>query len=758
MGEIKVQIVPNKLKSLQLNSKNIKTPIEIEENPTHYYSTLAKQWAVLMNGMVQDEDYSSKYWANQSKQWAETSIAAGENAANLGNLLNENYTSYSNDLQQTTKAGIESIQLEQENILTEIDEAKQEINTATIKSIEDITETKLNSINKIDNEANTQINNIKSTGFYMQDGKLYYIDENGEPKEYISASGSSLPLGAPVVMDRILSFEESKGLALQGTYVYKNAATGRYGYADFYEKYTAAKSAGTPTQVTLGDSTITMYVNTNGLTFYDIADKAVIDNFFNTYGIADYYGVDTENERIFLPRNNYFWQFTTDTTKVNQFNKAGLPNATGSVGTLMGNPVIGQSGGLSSTHLNLNQHTTGGGGDLGWRTLNLDLSQSNPTYGNSDTVQPPSSNKLLYYVVGNTEQETAITDVVDITSSANDTLPEFYNFYSDEDMTVTGAYVNASLGSWLSGTLYETSYNKLVQELTNPVAGRSVKSYTDTYNEYDFVINQDNITFRLPICTKQRVLVAKKDATADDNRWYNLYSDGWCEQGGRITTQQTVTYLRAFKDKNYNLTFGNGSPTSYTGTIQLKEFGWYGTNGLTATGYTGTADANHTKDWCARGYTAIPQPSEYNLGLNLYFKLGNALQNQDIINVAEVLSALNLKADIDLSNINAAAQLTIANLACPDMGSGITLSNGSASNPYNYPYPVMFYGTQANMQADSVLYISTTKNGTTYTGLNGGVSGQGRRQSFSWLIPANYNFYISSFETSKVFPLIGGNH
>ncbi len=74
----------------------------------------------------------------------------------------------------------------------------------------------------------------------------------------------------------------------------------------------------TPTQVTLGDSTITMYVNANGLTFYDIADKAVIDNFFNTYGIADYYGVDTENERIFLPRNNYFWQFTTDTTKVKE--------------------------------------------------------------------------------------------------------------------------------------------------------------------------------------------------------------------------------------------------------------------------------------------------------------------------------------------------------------------------------------------------------------------------------------------------------
>ena len=72
-----------------------------------------------------------------------------------------------------------------------------------------------------------------------------------------------------------------------------------------------------------------------------------------------------------------------------------MPNATGSVGAFTGNPVVGQSGGLSSTHSSLNQHTIGGGGDLGWRALYLNLSASNSIYGNSDTVIPPSQSTLL---------------------------------------------------------------------------------------------------------------------------------------------------------------------------------------------------------------------------------------------------------------------------------------------------------------------------------------------------------------------------
>ena len=218
-----------------------------------------------------------------------------------------------------------------------------------------------------------------------------------------------LKMGMTVVLDKVLSFEESQGLALQGTYVYKTAIAGeRYGYPDFYEKYVDFKNNATATQTTLGSSTITIYTNANGLQFYNIADKGVVDTFFNSTGIADYYGVDEANERILLPRNNKFWQFTTNTGEVNDYVEAGLPNITGGFGS------------YASWDAYANGAFTKTTGAAGWKggvdgvqaKVTLDASKSNSIYGNSNTVQPPSSKKLLYYVVGNTVSDTSWVDVV----------------------------------------------------------------------------------------------------------------------------------------------------------------------------------------------------------------------------------------------------------------------------------------------------------------------------------------------------------
>ena len=51
---------------------------------------------------------------------------------------------------------------------------------------------------------------------------------------------------------------------------------------------------------------ITVKVHSNGHKFYDIADKSAVDEYFNTMGSAWFYGIDTELERIFLPRTNFF--------------------------------------------------------------------------------------------------------------------------------------------------------------------------------------------------------------------------------------------------------------------------------------------------------------------------------------------------------------------------------------------------------------------------------------------------------------------
>lgn len=253
------------------------------------------------------------------------------------------------------------------------------------------------------------------------------------------------------VLDYVLPYEKSEGWALQGTYVYKTAILNeRYGYPTFIDECIKQKNQSVPTEITLGNSTITMYLHDNGHRFYDISDKSVVDTWFNTYGVADFYGIDIENECVFLPRNNYFMQLTTDINKVNDFNEAGLPtlttNSTGAhthtrgtmniTGTFYNSnwkqmlngssPYASSSGAFTNTN-------EGGTGGSNWGTnggiFTFDASRtwsgstsSNGAHthtisGTSDTVQPPSSNKLLYYCVGNTISDTSWIDTV--TQTAN---------------------------------------------------------------------------------------------------------------------------------------------------------------------------------------------------------------------------------------------------------------------------------------------------------------------------------------------------
>ena len=103
------------------------------------------------------------------------------------------------------------------------------------------------------------------------------------------------------------------------------------------------------------------------------------------------------------------------------------------------------------------------------------------------------------------------------------------------------------------------------------------------------------LTFNLPI--NQRVLVEKKEPDANDLRWYNLYSDGWCEQGfcpesASAASISTIDLLKAYKDTNYDVLLSGysgdwyprfNSKTMTTVTFkQAMRTSWY-TCGYTST-------------------------------------------------------------------------------------------------------------------------------------------------------------------------------
>ena len=149
--------------------------------------------------------------------------------------------------------------------------------------------------------------------------------------KYDHSSGSGLNMFDIVAKDHVLSYQETQGFAQLGSWVYKDPSLGiSYGYPDFYAKCLEEKNAGETVEITLCSHSITVKRHSNGHEYFDIADKDVIDEFYVTYGAAWFYCVDETNERVFLPRNDYFFQ-SGAAADVGKFVEAGLPNITGHI-------------------------------------------------------------------------------------------------------------------------------------------------------------------------------------------------------------------------------------------------------------------------------------------------------------------------------------------------------------------------------------------------------------------------------------------
>ena len=378
--------------------------------------------------------------------------------------------------------------------------------------------------------------------------------------------------------------------------------------------------------------------NSSGHRFYDIANKADVDYLFEQTGEAMFYGVDEENERIFLPRRTRT-QATMNPDEVNGFIEAGLPNVQGTVDATQTGAIPvwigtadGYSGALSVDAAQKNYTPSAGSGGAIQRsvsdTLTLDASRSSEIYGNSDTVQPPASLVLEYMVVGNVNVEKAQTDVIEITTSENDTLPLFYNFYSEEDMTTTGAYVNASLGGYLSGNVYTTAY----QGLVNKLGTGNVKSVTDTFTDYDFVVNQDNMTFRLPLLNGEEDLpgdsyelltvpASGQAITVEKNGVYCFYSE-------TTSSGQRVLIGNSVSSETYEV-WSQSSNQALAASVFAKR------GAIVKCIYTVPASKAQLRFSPAKGNG------------NLYYKVANALSNLAIMDVAKIEATKADKTAVD---------------------------------------------------------------------------------------------------------------
>ena len=267
------------------------------------------------------------------------------------------------------------------------------------------------------------------------------------------------------------------------------------------------------------------------------------------------------------------------------------------------------------------------GSSTQWATVDLSTKQ--------DTLVPGTNIKTI-----NGESILGSGDI----DTFSDTVPLFTGMYFDYDPN-NFSWVIAG-GQVVSGTIYEFTYNELVSELTTPKYNLNVIDVDDMVVGVDYStywkVDQTNQTFTCPTRTSERVLVAKKEATDADPTWYNLYSDGWCEQGGITAggTYQSVSLTRSYLDTSYNITAINGTTNTIGSGTNLALY--VDQKAINSFRIVNPNTSTIQPDiWQVSGYTAVPDITDYTEPLRMYFKVANAVQNLELLDAGEVLTAVN---------------------------------------------------------------------------------------------------------------------
>ena len=183
-----------------------------------------------------------------------------------------------------------------------------------------------------------------------------------------------------------------------------------------------------------------------------------------------------------------------------------------------------------------------------------------------------------------------------------------------------------SNGQYNSATVYPDMWSQLQVELnsslnvgdTIEISGKTyvkrglpVKLSTDTYDDYDFAVNQTEQTFRLPLKSK----LASGSAVVGNGMALGL-TDGTTN---RIMSSSNVS-IPMCTSNNYGVNVGAEAPHN-TWTTDLKAVG---------------VTADTTK-------SGIETSTN---GLNLYFYVGDTVQDASLINAGVVLGQLSNKADV----------------------------------------------------------------------------------------------------------------
>ena len=381
---------------------------------------------------------------------------------------------------------------------------------------------------------------------------------------------------------------------------------------------------------------------------------------FNEDGSISYcpwYGTGDGSLTFRMPKINGYARMTGDNTLAGEYIEEGLPNITGRSGAYenLGGYYLTSSGALKTIHAG--NTSIGGGGTGAYYYSDLDASRSNSIYGNSEHVTP-ETNTLFVGVWAITAAKAAVFDMRDIEEILKSSESYLMNNVPlmssrwDRDGLGNLGWVKAD-GSWVDGRTYTGAYNYCVEKLIagdgDFVDGQVAAITTDNCSK--FIVDRINKRFRLPVTNGSRALVASyKEGT----QWYNMYSDGWIEQGGEYynnaDTLVTIDLLIPFKDTNYTADKILGIDGRYTNSFSPDYTAtWnYTTSSFTTRTY-GSAGLNRFR-WFAAGYGEVLSVSSPERTSHLYFKLAHEFYAPAEASIQEKLDLIdNLAGKVDIN-------------------------------------------------------------------------------------------------------------
>lgn len=198
---------------------------------------------------------------------------------------------------------------------------------------------------------------------------------------------------------------------------------------------------------------------------------------------------------------------------------------------------------------------------------------------------------------GNATQRFAVADAVNSTDainkqtlkkSINNTIDFISGYTIEKDINSPEDTILVNPGSCYDSTKEVVLSSEVVQSKQNASQSASTTYYVyvigdDSGNQIDVLISTLSVTPNLPSGYTKYRQIGNYTTDSDSNisiiksygndynipnaiatiiesyingsSWYRIWSDGWCEQGGKVTnvgaTIQTITFLKPFKDANY---------------------------------------------------------------------------------------------------------------------------------------------------------------------------------------------------------------